>query len=104
MNSKITGITLLASLLVSNAAYPANAEAGKALSAQCVGCHGTKGISPTGSFPNLAGQKVEYLTAQLKALKAKTRVAPVMNAMAVGLKDEDIDNLSAYYASLKACE
>jgi len=104
MHLKITGFTLLAMLLGCNAAYAANLEAGKAASAQCVGCHGPKGISMAGTFPNLAGQKVEYLTAQLKAFRGKTRVAPVMNGMAAALKDEDIDNLAAYFASLKACE
>ena len=104
MNAKITGFTLIASLLACNAAFAANAEAGKAASATCAGCHGPKGISPSGAFPNLAGQKTESLTAHLKAFKAKTRVAPVMNGMAGGLKDEDIDNLAAYFASLKACE
>lgn len=104
MNAKITGFTLLASLLACNAAFAANPEAGKAASAICAGCHGPKGISASGAFPNLAGQKADYLAAQLKALRAKTRVAPVMNPMAANLKDEDIDNLAAYYASLKACE
>ena len=104
MYAKFTGLTLLASLLACNLAFAANPEAGKASSAQCVGCHGPKGISAVGTFPNLAGQKAEYLTAQLKAFRAKTRVAAVMNGMAGGLKDEDIDNLAAYFASLKACE
>jgi cytochrome c553 len=104
MFSKITGFTLLASLLACNMALAANSEAGKAASGQCAVCHGPNGISAAAPFPNLAGQKADYLAAQLKAFKAKTRVAPVMNGMAAGLKDDDIDNLAAYYASLKACE
>jgi cytochrome c553 len=104
MHAKFTGITLLAGLLAGNLAFAANPEAGKAASAQCAGCHGPKGISAVGTFPNLAGQKADYLAAQLKAFRAKTRVAAVMNGMAGGLKDEDIDNLAAYFASLKACE
>jgi cytochrome c553 len=104
MFAKIIGFTLLASLLACDVAYAANPDAGKATSAQCVGCHGPKGISAAGTFPNLAGQKADYLAAQLKAFRAKTRVAAVMNGMAASLKDEDIDNLAAYFASLKACD
>ncbi len=104
MYAKISGFTLVASLLMFNAAFAANLEAGKSASATCAGCHGPNGISASGAFPNLAGQKADYLTAQLKAFKAKTRVASIMNGMAAGLKDEDIDNLAAYFASLKACE
>ena len=104
MYVKITGFTLLAALFACNAFAAGNPEAGKGSSAVCAACHGPKGISATGAYPNLAGQKADYLAAQLKALRAKTRVAPLMNPMAAGLKDEDIDNLAAYYASLKACE
>lgn len=104
MFGKMTVFTFLAGLLCCNLALAANPEAGKAASAACAACHGAKGISASGTFPNLAGQKEEYLVAQLKALRAKTRVAPLMNPMAAGLKDDDIANLAAYYASLKGGE
>ena len=105
MFGKITASLLAAGLLAGGpAAAAGNAEAGKAAAAVCAACHGPKGISAAGSFPNLAGQKADYLAAQLKAFRGKTRVNPVMGPMAANLKDEDIDNLSAYYASLKACE
>ena len=104
MYQKLTRFMLLASLATLNSAFAANPEAGKAASSQCAGCHGPNGISATGAFPNLAGQKADYLAAQLKAFRAKTRVAPIMNGMAGALKDEDIDNLAAYFASLKACQ
>jgi len=104
MSRKFTGLLIVMGLLQGNFAWAANADAGKAASAVCAACHGAKGISATGAFPNLAGQKADYLAAQLKAFRAKTRVNPVMAPMAASLKDEDIDNLAAYYASLKACE
>ena len=104
MNLKITGFIVLSSLLACGAAFAANPEAGKAASATCVACHGAKGISAVGTYPNLAGQKADYLAAQLKAFRGKSRVNPLMSGMAASLKDEDIDNLAAYFASLKACE
>lgn len=67
----------------------------------CVACHGKDGISMIPMYPNLKGQKAAYTAKQLKAFKNKTRVDPVMAGMAGGLTDADIDNLSAYYESLK---
>ncbi len=105
MFGKITGFSWVAGLLACNLALAANPEAAKSTATSvCAGCHGAKGISPTGMFPNLAGQKADYLVAQMKAFRGKTRVNPMMSPMAANLKDEDIDNLAAYFASLKACE
>lgn len=75
-------------------------EAGKAKSAVCAGCHGGAGISPNPIWPNLAGQKEQYLAAQLKVFKDGTRQNAQMSPMATGLSDEDMANLAAYYASL----
>ncbi len=75
--------------------------AGKAKSVTCVACHGAKGISLIPMYPNLAGQKSAYTAKQLKAFRDKTRVEPVMAGMSAGLTDTDIDNLAAYYESLK---
>lgn len=105
MFGKIFSFTLVAGLLTCNLAFAANPEAAKSTATGvCAGCHGPKGISPTGLFPNLAGQKADYLAAQLKAFRANTRSNPMMSPLAAGLKDEDIENLAAYFAGLKACE
>ncbi len=90
-------------LLVSATASAADIEAGKAKSAACAACHGGTGISPTPIWPNLAGQKEQYLLAQLKAFKDGTRQNAQMAPMVAGLSDEDMANLAAYYASM-ACQ
>ena len=64
-------------------------------------CHGPAGISVSPLWPNLAGQKEAYLVKQIKAFKAGERKDPSMAPMVAGLTDADIDNLAAYYASLK---
>lgn len=98
-------LSLVLMMIASSSLWAAgNPEAGKAGSAVCAGCHGPKGISASPAFPNLAGQKADYLVTQLKALRDKSRPSPVMGPMAANLKDDDIANLAAYYASLKACE
>ncbi|MGZ8217774.1 c-type cytochrome [Methylomagnum sp.] len=80
----------------------ADAEAGKATAEKvCAGCHGAKGISGGEMFPNVAGQKKGYLVGALKAYRDKTRNAPIMNGMAASLSDQQIDDVAAYYASLK---
>jgi cytochrome c553 len=98
-------VIALALSLSDLAAAAGNAEAGKATATSvCAGCHGPKGISGAGTFPNLAGQKEEYLAGALRAYRDKSRNAPIMNGMAANLKDEDIANLAAYFARLNPCE
>ena len=87
--------------LSSNVIAAGDAAAGKAKSASCMGCHGAKGISIAPMFPNLAGQKAAYTAKQLKAFKDGSRKDGTMNAMAKPLSAADIDNIAAYYASLK---
>lgn len=87
------------------ASMAADVEAGKAKAGVCAACHGQNGISQVPVYPNLAGQKEQYLVASLKAYKAGQRKggqAPVMQGQATGLSDDDIANLAAYYASLPA--
>ena len=94
---------LAAAALVSTAtiASAADIEAGKAKAATCAGCHGANGMSAVPTYPNLAGQKAVYLAKQLKAFQEGTRTDPTMNAMAKPLSADDIENLSAYFSSLK---
>lgn len=97
---KNVAIVLLASLF-SLPALSADIEAGKAKSMICAACHGADGISLIPMYPNLKGQKAQYLEKQLKAFKDGTRKDPVMAPMAMPLTDADIANVAAYYESLK---
>ncbi len=96
-------LTLAAVLAVSAYASAADVDAGKAKAATCVACHGANGISMVPMYPNLAGQKEQYLVSSLKAYKAQQRTggnAPIMYGMVAPLSDDDIANLAAYFASL----
>lgn len=77
-----------------------DAEKGKGLSATCVACHGANGISLIPMYPNLAGQKEQYLVLQMKAFRDGERKNMVMSPMAANLSDDDIAHLAAYYAGL----
>jgi cytochrome c553 len=92
---------LVLSSLLSMSAMAADVDAGKAKSGMCAACHGADGVSFAPMYPNLNGQKAAYLEKQLKDFKSGARKDPVMGAMAMPLSDEDIVNISAYYAGLK---
>lgn len=78
-----------------------NAELGKQKAAACASCHGAKGNSVGPMFPRLAGQHIRYLVSQLNAFKSKARSDDMMEAMASGLSEQDIDDISAYYVKQK---
>lgn len=65
----------------------------------CVGCHGMDGIGIAPTFPNLAGQHRNYLVEQLQHYRSGYRVNAIMNGQSAELSDQEIFDLSAYYAS-----
>ena len=100
--SKPVIIIIIAALFMSGMASAAgDPVAGKAKATLCAACHGPDGISPADIWPNLAGQKYGYLVKQIKAFRDGARNDPSMAPMVKTLSDEDIENLAAYYSSLK---
>jgi cytochrome c553 len=99
-------LTILIGLcLAAGPAFAADPAAGKArVESVCASCHGINGISASPAFPNLAGQKEDYLKTALTAYRDGTRKNPIMNNMVAGLSDADIANLAAYLSGLKRCE
>ncbi|WP_456449163.1 c-type cytochrome [Thiolapillus sp.] len=78
-----------------------DAAAGKVKAAVCAACHGADGISVNPMWPNLRGQKADYIIKQLKAFKAGTRKDPLMSPQAAALSDQDVENVAAHFSSLK---
>lgn len=68
----------------------------------CAACHGFDGNSFNPEWPSHAGQHESYLIKQLQDFRAGKRDDPLMSAQAMGLTDEEILELAAYYASLPA--
>ncbi|EPS0661997.1 c-type cytochrome [Vibrio parahaemolyticus] len=69
----------------------------------CATCHGASGMG-VDKFPRLASQHADYLKTQLMAWKNGTRSGDPLNMMgtiAKNLTDEEIENLSYYFASLR---
>ena len=68
----------------------------------CVACHTADGSRGSPANPILQGQHADYLAKQLTEFKAGTRANAVMSGMAAALTEDDIKNLSAFYASKQA--
>jgi cytochrome c553 len=104
---KIRSTGLLAAAVISTTMFyvgnaaAGDAAAGEAKSSNCTGCHGRNGKSTMPTNPNLAGQKEQYLVKAIKAYRDGQRKDPMMNSMVAGLSDADIEDLAAFYASVK---
>jgi len=77
-----------------------DANAGKAKATKCTGCHGTNGVAPATMFPNLAGQRAEYLYWQLVEFKREARPESPMTSQVANLDEATLRDLAAYFASL----
>jgi cytochrome c553 len=87
---------------MSNVALADDIAAGKAAAAVCSSCHGPAGISSSELWPNLAGQKKGYLVKQIKAYRDGVRTDPTMSSMAKIIPEDQIENVAAYFSSLKS--
>lgn len=100
-------ITLAFALYGATAMAAGDAAAGKAKAAACQACHGANGVAIAPIYPNLAGQKAAYMVAQLKAFKSGERKganAALMAPMAMPLSDQDMEDISAYFAEMPAAK
>ena len=75
---------------------------GQAASAVCQACHTADGSRGAAANPILAGQFPEYLAKQLHDFKSGKRQNAIMQGMAAPLSEEDIVNITAFYASKQA--
>jgi len=73
----------------------------------CKSCHGPGGQGVGETFPGIAGQHAGYISAQLNAWKSDTRSNDpqnLMGAIAKRMSEEDIQAVSAWYATQPAAE
>ena len=73
--------------------------AGVAVTAPCAGCHGQDGNSTDPKIPRLAGLDAQYLEAAVNAYKDGTRTHDVMRSQVSPLREQDVKDLAAFYAS-----
>ena len=100
---------LMASVGVMNIAQAANVDKGRAIveKANCASCHGAGLNAPIlPAYPKLAGQYADYLYYSLKAYKVGNSNAQygrnnaVMGSQVQAYTDADLQDISAYIASL----
>lgn len=99
-------LIFLASLILNSIqlVHAGDIEAGKKKTALCASCHGVNGIATLPTYPNLAGQNEAYLISALTSYRDKQRtggMAAIMQMQAANLSDTDIENIAAYFSSLK---
>jgi cytochrome c553 len=80
-----------------------DANAGEKKIAMCIGCHGIAGYQASFpevyKVPKISGQSEKYITTVLNAYKKGERKHPTMRGIADSLTDQDIADISAYYAN-----
>jgi cytochrome c553 len=97
----LVAVTLTAIGSISSVSWASDIAAGQQKAEVCAACHGKDGNTPIDpSYPKLAGQHANYLERTLKNYKSGARKNAIMAAQAALLSNKDIENLSAYYASL----
>ena len=97
---------LLTLALVSSAAMAATPKAdlakGKEIANSiCASCHAADGNSGIAMYPKLSAQHAGYIFQQTKAIKEGKRTtgaAAAMMPMVLGLSDQDMINVSAYFS------
>jgi cytochrome c553 len=100
MRNLLTVATMAAALGIGSAAHAGGSvEAGQEKSVVCAACHGPDGNSFNPEWPSLAGQHAGYTAEQLEAFKDGRRQNDLMTPMALGLSEQDMRDLAAYYAA-----
>jgi len=93
-------IVAVALLAGTTAALPADPDLGRDVAANCANCHGTDGRS-RGIIPALAGKDRATLVRQLTEFRDGKRPSTVMQQLAKGYSNEQIEAAAAYFAAQK---
>ncbi len=101
MNHKVSALfaALSVSLLLPLSAVQAgDPQRGQELSQACAACHQADGNSINPEWPKLAGQHPKYSVKQLQDYKSGRRENALMAGQVAGLDEQDMHDLSAYFA------
>ena len=89
----------VAVLFVATPDGAAQSAASPSGAAVCASCHGAHGEGSTTGAPRLAGQNPQYMSHALSMFKAGSRASPIMQPIAQGLTDADMDVLTRYFSN-----
>ena len=99
MKAIYCGLAIVMLCLSFNAGAAGDPVAGQAKSITCAACHGVDGNSVVPLWPKLAGQHESYLVRQLLLVQSGKRDIPEMTAFVSSLSEQDIADISAYFAN-----
>lgn len=98
----LLALALSASGLFMGAAQAAgDAASGQAKAAVCAACHGPDGNSVVPQWPKLAGQHEDFLARQVRMIRDGQRTVVEMTGIVAAMSDQDIADVSAYFAAQK---
>jgi cytochrome c553 len=83
------------------AAQSGDANAARNLAATCANCHGTNGVSQ-GVTDSLAGVSKDELVRKMQDFKTGKRPGTIMQQLAKGYTDQQIELIAGWYATQKA--
>jgi len=82
-------------------ALAGDASIGKKKARTCLACHSEKGRKAGSLAPSLFGQPEKYLATQIRDFQTGKRKQVVMTMAAAQINEADIDDIAAWYASVK---
>ena len=97
----ILSSAILVFSMTSTAVADGDPAIGKTKATPCVACHGEDGKGLAPNSPVLAGQHADYLAQSLRQYRSGERKNAIMAGFATALSDADIEDLSAWFASLE---
>ena len=98
--SRMLALALISLSFAATAHAEGDAANGKQKSQPCAACHGADGNKTLDQqYPRIAGQYADYLAKALKDYRSGARKNAVMAGFATTLSDQDVEDLSAYFAS-----
>ncbi len=90
------GILLAGAVVAQTAGDPAE---GRKMAGQCSTCHGIEGYAKIPIAPHIGGEPAGYIASQLRAFREGDRTHEMMSVVAKSLTDQQIADLSAWYAN-----
>jgi cytochrome subunit of sulfide dehydrogenase len=98
VKNKIFTVTLGAALALSIGVSPVSADmaSGDIMANTCYSCHGTDGVS-AGAMPTISGKSQKFIATNMKAFRSDKRKGTVMNRIAKGFTEAEIDALSKIF-------
>lgn len=96
----LTGLLGSSTTLAENAQMPSP----ETLAFPCMGCHGPGGRSAASSIPSIAGEEQDELREELLEFKAARNSLTIMDRIAKGYSDQELDALALYFSRQSEAE